>query len=195
MIAGADLYSNKEASVQTVFSGKEYEPDKYTSVNRLIAECGRSKECLSRLYTMFKGSVFAVAYGIVADYHLAEDCVAETFVRLAQVKRFSEKKGDGKGFILTIARNVALETRRRFRRDVSDVYLQNYGSADSIVENSIFINQLLKNLNDKQRQVVVMKCCADLTFKQIAKIMKSPESTVKSRYQKAMQILKEKAGE
>ena len=31
--------------------------------------------------------------------------------------------------------------------------------------------------------------------KQIAKIMKSPESTVKSRYQKAMQILKEKAGE
>jgi RNA polymerase sigma-70 factor (ECF subfamily) len=40
-----------------------------------------------------------------------------------------------------------------------------------------------------------MKCCADLTFKQIAKIMKSPESTVKSRYQKAMQILKEKAGE
>lgn len=195
MIAGADLYSNKEASVQTVFSGKEYEPDEYASVNRLIAECGRSKECLSRLYTMFKGSVFAVAYGIVADYHLAEDCVAETFVRLAQVKRFSEKKGDGKGFILTIARNVALETRRRFRRDVSDVYLQNYGSADSIVENSIFINQLLKNLNDKQRQVVVMKCCADLTFKQIAKIMKSPESTVKSRYQKAMQILKEKAGE
>ena len=62
------------------------------------------------------------------------------------------------------------------------------------MENSIFINQLLQNLNDKQRQIVVMKVCAELTFKEIAKIMKSPETTVKSRYKRAMTILKEKAG-
>lgn len=191
MIAGAGSYQiekNVSAAIKQL-------PENADNVNHLIAECGRSKECLCRLYNMFKGSVFAVAYGIVADYHLAEDCVAETFIRLAQAKRFSEKKGDGKGFILTIARNVALETRRRFKRDINDVYLQNYGEADSIVENSIFVNQLLEHLNDDQRQVVVLKCCAELTFKQIAKMMKRPESTIKSRYQKALKILQEKAGE
>lgn len=166
------------------------------NVNELIAGCSQSKDKLEKLYNMFKDSVFAVAFGITSDYHLAEDCVTETFVRLTQVKRFSAKKGDGKGFILTIARNVALELRRRYKREreSNDIYIQNYGEADKTVENSIYINQLLEHLNDKQRQVVVLKCCSELTFKEIAKIMKCPETTVKSRYKKAMAILQEKAG-
>ncbi|MCM1507600.1 MAG: RNA polymerase sigma factor [Ruminococcus flavefaciens] len=166
------------------------------NVNELIAGCSESKEKLEKLYNMFKDSVFAVAFGITSDYHLAEDCVTETFVRLTQVKRFSAKKGDGKGFILTIARNVALELRRRYKREKesNDIYIQSYGEADKTVENSIYINQLLEHLNDKQRQVVVLKCCSELTFKEIAKIMKCPETTVKSRYKKAIAILQEKAG-
>ena len=63
------------------------------------------------------------------------------------------------------------------------------------MEDSIYINQLLKNLNEKQRQTVILRCCAELTFKQIAKVMKCPETTAKSRYQKAISILQEKAGE
>ena len=54
---------------------------------------------MTELYLRFKSSVFAVAFSITADYQLAEDCVTETFVRLAQVKKFDPKKGDGKGFI------------------------------------------------------------------------------------------------
>lgn len=168
--------------------------DAGSSVNDLIAACAESRESLSKLYKMFKGSVFAVAFSITADYHLAEDCVAETFVRLTQVKRFSPGKGDGRGFILRIARNVALEYRRRYQREIKSSVIQSYGDADQTVEDSIFIDQLLKHLNDKQRQIVVMKCCAGLTFREIAKILKCPESTVKSRYQKAIGILKEKAG-
>ena len=144
---------------------------------------------------MFKNNVFAIAFGITSDYHLSEDCVTETFVRLTQVRRFSSQKGDGKGFIFTVARNVALELRRRYKREVQDIIIQSYGEAEKTVEDSIYINQLLRHLNDKQRQTVVLKCCAELTFKEIAKIMKCPETTVKSRYKRAMTILKEKAGE
>ncbi|MBQ9956109.1 MAG: sigma-70 family RNA polymerase sigma factor [Ruminococcus sp.] len=163
-------------------------------VNDLIISCKTSKESLSKLYTMFKRSVFAIAFSITGDYHLSEDCVAETFVRLTQVKRFSAKNGDGRGFIFTVARNVAFEQRRRYRKNCVNLVIQSYGDADKTVEDSIFINQLLKNLNDKQRQIVVLKCYSGLTFKEIAVIMKSPESTIKSKYQKAINILKSKAG-
>lgn len=166
------------------------------NINELIAGCSESREKLEKLYTMFKDSVFAIAFGITSDYHLSEDCVAETFVRLTQVRRFSAKKGDGKGFIITIARNVALEYRRKYKRETenSDIYIRNYGDSDKTVENSIYINHLLEYLTDKQRQVIVLKCCSELTFREIAKIMKCPESTVKSRYRKAIAILQEKAG-
>lgn len=163
-------------------------------VNDLIMSCRTSKESLSTLYSMFKKSVFAIAFSITGDYHLSEDCVAETFVRLTQVKRFSPKGGDGRGFIFTVARNVALEQRRRYKKDCINFIIQSYGDADKTVEDSIFLNQLLKNLNDKQRQIVVLKCYSALTFKEIAVIMKCPETTVKSRYQKAIQILQSKAG-
>ena len=117
----------------------------------------------------------------------------ETFVRLSKLRRYSAR-GSGRGYILAIARNVALEIRRRYRKDIQDFIIQCYGDAEQTVEDSIFINDLLKGLSDKQRQIVVMKCYAELTFKEIAKIMKSPESTVKSRYKKAIAILQEKAG-
>lgn len=164
-------------------------------VNSLIKNCKTSKESLAILYNMFKKNVFSVAFSITGDYHLSEDCVIETFVRLTQVKRFSEKNGDGKGFILTIARNVAFELQRRYKKECISFVIQGYGEADKTVEDNIFLNQLLKHLNDKQRQIVMLKCYNELTFKEIASIMKCPETTVKSRYQKAIRILHEKAGD
>lgn len=196
MTVEPDYLSGGDAPIIASFKPKEIPHEDGDSVNELIEKCSEQKECLEKLYLMFKGSVFAVAYGITSDYHLSEDCVTETFVRLAQVKRFSAKKGDGKGFILTIARNVALELRRRHKRETeADYIIQSYGEAEKTVEDSIYINQLLRHLNDKQRQIVILKCCAELTFREIAKIMHSPETTVKSRYKKALSILKEKAGE
>lgn len=195
MTADTKYFSGGDGTIIAAFTQNNTAAESQDSINELIENCSTSKEALSRLYIMFKNNVFAVAFGITADYHLAEDCVTETFVRLTQVKRFSSMKGDGKGFILTIARNVALELRRRYKKEISNFIIQSYGEAEQTVEDSIYINQLLKHLNDKQRQTVILKCCAELTFKQIAKIMKCPETTVKSRYKKAITILQEKAGD
>lgn len=192
MIADTELYRGGGGTIFNILTQNDTEQD--GTVNRLIETCSSSKESLSTLYNMFRKSVFAVAYSITADYQLAEDCVAETFIRLTQIRNFNASKGDGKGFIHKVARNVALEIRRSHHKDIDNVYVSNYGVEDSTVENSIFLNELLSCLNDKQRQIVVMHCCSELTFREIAKIMKSPETTVKSRYAKAIAILQEKAG-
>jgi len=170
-------------------------PVREKSINELISECSVSKDSLEELYHIFKSSVFALAFSITADYHLAEDCVIETFVRLTQVRRFDPEKGDGRGFIFTVARNVALEIRRSSRDNSSAAFLRDYGDADKIAEDSIFIEQLLSHLPDKMRQIVVLKVCSGLTYREISDVMRCPESTVKSRYAKAIGILKEKAGD
>lgn len=195
MNAETKSFSGGDGKIFTAFTQNTTSPETDNTVNDLIISCKTSKESLSRLYEMFKDMVFAVAFSITSDYHLSEDCVIETFVRLTQVKRFSAKKGDGKGFILTIARNVASELRRRYKKEITNFIIQSYGEAEKTVEDSIYINQLLKHLNDKQRETVVLKCCAELTFKQIAQVMRCPETTAKSRYKRAIAILQEKAGE
>lgn len=195
MDADTNFISGGDGAIFTSFTKKDRINEADSTVNELIASCRTSKESLSQLYVMFKDTVFAVGFGITSDYHLAEDCVTETFVRLTQVKHFSAKKGDGKGFIITIARNVAFELRRRYKKEITNFIIQSYGEAEKTVEDSIYINQLLKHLNEKQRETVILKCCAELTFKQIAQVMKCPETTAKSRYKKAITILQEKAGE
>lgn len=194
MITDTELYRGGGGTIFNILTQNDISEQEDGTVNRLISTCSVSKESLSTLYNMFRKSVFAVAYSITSDYQLAEDCVAETFIRLTQVRNFNPSKGDGKGFIHKVARNVALEIRRSHHKDIDNVYISNYGEADCTVENSIFLNELLSCLNDKQRQIVVMRCCSELSFREIAKIMKCPETTVKSRYKKAIAILQEKAG-
>ncbi|MDE6775014.1 MAG: sigma-70 family RNA polymerase sigma factor [Ruminococcus sp.] len=194
MFTESKSYAGGEKTILNIFTGSVNEDKKEDNVNQLILNCSKSKESLSVLYTMFKKNVFAIAFTITSDYHLSEDCVIETFVRLSQVKKFNPENGDGKGYIYTIARNVALELRRQHRRDTDNFIIQSYGETDIAVENSIYINQLMMFLNDKQKQVVALRCFSELSFRQIAKIMKCPESTVKSRYEKAIAILREKAG-
>lgn len=194
MIADSNYLNGGGTTIFSRSAKNKASSQEYSMVNRLILSCGTSKESLSTLYTMFKSSVFAIAYSITSDYHLSEDCVTETFVRLSQVRNFDPNKGDGKGFILTIARNVALELNRSFKRESDNIYVQHYGEADTTVENSIYINELLGSLKKSHRQIVVMRCCSELSFKEIAKIMKLPESTVKSRYSRAITLLQKKAG-
>ena len=164
--------------------------------NDLIDRCKTERKCLEILYNSLKKGVFAIAFSIVSDFQLAEDCVAETFVRLVGIKRFSAKDGDGKGFIYRIARNVAMEHYRKFKknRDDIDSVVQGYGETEKTVEDSIYINGLLKSLNDKQRQVVIMRCYNEMSFKEIGAVLKIPATTVKSRYKKAIEILQGKAG-
>ncbi len=189
MIAGNELLFGEADEIKII----REKPD--IDTNGLIEQCRTDRKSLEILYNTFKKDVFSLAFSILGDYHLSEDCVAETFVRLTQVKRFSKSGGDGKGFILKIARNCAMEIHRRYKKEACSNVIQAYGEAEKTVEDSIYINQLLKNLSDKQRQIVVMRCCNQLSFKEIAKIMRSPESTVKSRYKRAMDILRKKAGE
>jgi len=164
--------------------------------NTLILRCSTDKEALEELYNLLKKNVYATAYSVLKDHHLSEDCVVETFIRLAKVKNFNAEGGDGKGFILKIARNTALEHYRKQKREFSNGAHE--GCSDTLeynAANSDYVNYLLKGLNNKQREVVIMKCYNGMTFEEIGKLLKTPVTTIKSRYSKAMEILRKKAGE
>lgn len=75
MTADTKIFVGGDAAISTAFEPDNMIQQRDNSVNRLIIECRTSKESLAELYEMFKKSVFAVAFGITADYHLAEDCV------------------------------------------------------------------------------------------------------------------------
>jgi len=148
-------------------------------------------------------------YGFVLTYakseDVAEDITQDTFVKVwKKIKKFDADK-KFKSWIFTIARNTALDHLKK-KQAVSfsaldAVYGENHSQnafADTalrpdelfeLYESDNWFEAAIAKLSDKYRRVVIMRH-NDLTFREIAQELREPLHTVKSRYRRALLILK-----
>ena len=97
--------------------------------------------------------------------------------------------------MITIARNMAVDYLRRQSRitptaEIPD-YLQEGPSAEDNICHKLSLEQALMTLKNEERQIVNLKIMGELTFREIAKILKKPPGTVAWRYRTAIEKLKE----
>ena len=57
---------------------------------------------------------------------------------------------------------------------------------------SLWLREELGRLDDRSRTVILLKFYEDMTFREIAQVLRKPESTVKSDYYRGMNQLKER---
>ena len=158
----------------------------------LLARCGRDMAALEELYLLYKGQVFAYAFSMLRDYALAEDVLHEVFLRLTKSAPRYKGKSSALTYILGITKNTARELRRKQRNPLPlREDLPNEQDSTAHTE----LRALLDALADNQRQVVVLHLYAGLTFGEIARLLHTPESTLKSRWQKALEILRKEIKE
>lgn len=60
------------------------------------------------------------------------------------------------------------------------------------VGDSLWLREELGRLDDRSRTVILLKFYEDMTFREIAQVLRKPESTVKSDYYRGMNQLKER---
>lgn len=142
------------------------------------------------LYRQHGGSIFSFLYGMVGDRHEAEDLTQETFVRaLGAAERF-QARALPKTWLLTIARNLAinhLKSRARRSRHKAGAPEGSPAAAGSpagdaeIEETAAAIRAAVAELAPKHAEVFMMKVVDGLTYKEIAGIVGCPVGTVQSR--------------
>lgn len=167
------------------------------------------KEGLKKIYEAYIGYIYAAVYDVLKNKENAEDISADFFIRLWDVAK-SYKPGSGhKGWMVRIARNMAIDfLRKRKREELSDMmedasseseagsYGSNIygGSAASLVEDEVIadatIQEALLQLNDHEREVINMKVLCDMTFKEISEMTQTPMGTITWRYQSALKKLR-----
>ena len=77
-----------------------------------------NNEALEKLYITYKTSVFRVALVILQEPFLAEDAVQETFLKIGQNAGTFRYGANEKGWVLAIARNVAIDIYNRHKREL-----------------------------------------------------------------------------
>ena len=126
----------------------------------------------------------------VAD---AEDVVQEAFVRFWR----RNHKIDNRALLYATVRSIALDflrrDKRRARRE-SDIFSESDQSVQPKFETDDESQQALAaavdRLPEEQREVLVMKIWNELTFAEIATVLRISHNTAASRYRYALAALK-----
>jgi RNA polymerase sigma-70 factor (ECF subfamily) len=158
---------------------------------------------LSALVEAHSATLYRVAYSVVRHAEDAEDVVQDTYIRvLRHAEKFSEIR-DPRVWLIRIAWNLSLDRKRRRKavslEDDATSLMMHLPSRDLPADKLLAASQgharvlkLVDKLPAKERQVLLLSALEELSTVEIAAILKTTESTVRSRLFRARQRLRER---
>jgi RNA polymerase sigma factor (sigma-70 family) len=144
---------------------------------------GGNANALSTLVTRYKDKIFTSIYLLVKDKYLAEDIFQDVFIRIIDTIRGGRYTDEGKflPWAMRIAHNLCVDHFRKTKRnptiktsddrDIFDVINFSEEGVDSRIMNeqtSDKVRKMIDMLPEDQREVIILRHYADLSFKEIA---------------------------
>ncbi len=166
---------------------------------------------LESLINRHKKKIFTTIYIFVKDQYLAEDIFQDTFIKIINTLRKDKYKEEGKflPWALRISHNLCIDYFRKAKRtpkitnqdgfDIFDVLkFSSVNAEQSMIrdETTSRVRHLLDQLPEEQKEVVILRHYANLSFKEIAKLTNVSINTALGRMRYALinmrKILEEK---
>lgn len=158
--------------------------------------CRNNKEGLRRIYEDYCPLIYSVVLDILQNREDAEDVVSEFFIHMWDIAPTYRCGNGHRAWMLTIARNMAIDHIRRRKKESLTAEIPEYLQAgEDFPEEQLCcklsLEQSLRTLKKEEREVVNLKIMGELTFKEIATVLKKPQGTVAWCYRTAIRKLRE----
>jgi RNA polymerase sigma-70 factor (ECF subfamily) len=140
---------------------------------------------LETLIYRHKDKIYTTIFMLVKDQYLAEDIFQEAFLKIIRTLnggRYSEQ-GKFLPWAVRVAHNLCMDHFRKVRQDIPVItedgreimQLMQFASEsaeDGLERRQVHhsVRQLIEELPEEQREVVVLRIYADLSFKEIAEL-------------------------
>ncbi|TAK55500.1 MAG: sigma-70 family RNA polymerase sigma factor [Bacteroidetes bacterium] len=148
-----------------------------------------------RLYNRYKHSIYLFSLKMLNDDEQAKDAVQNVFLKAYERRDQLRRAECFKSWIFTIARNECYTFLRKEKEmfETTDDYedcitLSSTLEYDTIEQHEI-LNHALERLRARYREVIILKEYDGFSYKEIAGIVQSTESAVKSLLFKARKSL------
>ena len=167
-----------------------------------------NEESLVVLLNRHKRKIFTSIVAIVRDNQLADDIFQDTFFKVIQTLKKGQYNEEGKflPWVIRIARNLIIDHFRRIKKmPPAPVYTNDEGAEVSVFnsltneedEDSLNkllfkknIRNLINELPEDQREVVLMRIYYDMSFKEISEFTNVSINTALGRMRYALINLK-----
>ncbi len=157
-------------------------------------------EAIAALVVQYATSLYRVAFSVVRNSAEAEDAVQETFVRVLRNRHKLPAIRDARLWLVRITWNVVLDRKRRTKTrpetdDVADLERtlpcrEPGGEAAAIAsEGYSKLLALIDMLPTKEREALLLSAVEELTTAEIASVLTTSESSIRSRLFRARQMM------
>ncbi len=165
---------------------------------------------LSTLITRHKQKIFTSIYFLIKDKYIAEDIFQDVFIRIIDKIKAGQYNEKGKfiQWAMCIAHNMSIDQFRNLKRnptivtsDDRDIFdelnFSESGIDQKIVneESHVKVRKMLDLLPEEQREVIILRHYANLSFKEVADLTKCSLNTALGRMRYGLINLRKMARE
>ena len=155
---------------------------------------------LEQIYREHRQGLYSLALSITRSHSLAEDSIQNAFTRLFTR---ANPESDLVPYVFKSVRNSAIDlVRNRQRRSrLNESLFESNEDLDLkanphetlvVQERTTILQEAIDELDEREREAVVLKSLADLTFEQVGEITGTSPKTIATRYRRALKKLEEK---
>jgi RNA polymerase sigma-70 factor (ECF subfamily) len=121
----------------------------------------------------------------------AEDMAQETFLAVIRATSRYEPRSLVRTYLYGIALKLLAEERRRRAKDPPTPKTSSEPAMDDASETVLWVRQALEKLDNIDREVLMLREYEQLTYNEIAQLLRVPVNTVRSRLFRARMALKD----
>ena len=145
--------------------------------------------------------IFRVTYAVLLNAHDAEDAVQETFLKLYRNGAWKQAENE-QAFLARVAWRVALDRRRSVKPAesaseldaVAEPLTNEPGPEKAVMDANqhAVVHAMIDALPEELRFPLVLSATEELNSREIGAILGIPEGTVRTRLQRARQLLRKR---
>jgi RNA polymerase sigma-70 factor (ECF subfamily) len=163
------------------------------------------ESAIAILLTRHKSKIYTSIYLLVKDRYLAEDIFQDTFIKVINTLKTGKYNEEGKflPWVMRIAHNLVIDHFRKEKRTPTITNSEGFDIFDTIgiseesAEDKLLRDQshtelrtLIQKLPEEQKEVMIMRHYADLSFKEIADLTGVSINTALGRMRYALNNLR-----
>ncbi|MFA6084652.1 RNA polymerase sigma factor [Mucilaginibacter sp.] len=151
---------------------------------------------MSLLYQRYRQPLFAYLFHQTGKRNESEDLVQTVFYLMLKNRHTFSADGAFRAWMYQIARNTLINSIKKNNRIVYQAEFEtqplehelehNYDHQEARAQ----LNQAIARLPDDQREVLILSKYQELSYKEIATVLKTTEGNVKVKVFRAIQVLK-----
>jgi len=148
-----------------------------------------SREAFEELFARYRGAILGFFRRRLDIGERAEDLAQETFLALVRAVSRYEPRAQFRTYLYGIALKLLANERRKYR-SAPFANADSEPVVDELPDKALWVRQSLAKLEGSEREILMLREYEQLSYMEIAEVLRMPLNTVRSRLFRARMALK-----